>query len=96
MIAVLFYSLHPHPEPSSLIPTIPPALHQLIFFVGSLAAGCHIIYVTNEYSYYAVLKSAPPLGVLWIWSVIELNLVWSLASLVGCAAFLWHGSYSYM
>ena len=46
----------------------------------SIAAGCYLIQITNVYSYYHVLKQAPPLGVLWVWSVIELDLSWALWS----------------
>lgn len=55
-----------------------------------------MIYITNEYSYYAVLKRAPPLGVIWIWSVIELNLVCAVESLLTCVAFSLWGGYSFM
>ncbi|OBT61366.1 hypothetical protein VE03_09303 [Pseudogymnoascus sp. 23342-1-I1] len=96
VILVLFYALHPHSVPAAYFPRIPSLLHQLIFFASSVGGGCYLIHITNEYSYYAVLKQAPPLGVIWIWSVIELDLLWALGSLLSCLAFLWRGGYSFL
>ena len=67
---------------------------KTIFFAMSVAAGCYLIQITNVYSYYAILKQAPPLGVLWIWSIIELDLSWALWSLGLCVVFLKGNDYS--
>ncbi|KAG0649057.1 hypothetical protein D0Z07_5067 [Hyphodiscus hymeniophilus] len=79
VILLLVYSFHPHPTPPILLPTInprlQPLLHQALFFGGSICAGCYLIHITNERGYYAQMKQAPPLGCLWIWSVIELDLM---------------------
>lgn len=93
---LLFYILHPHDSPSILTPHIPPALHQALFFSISVATGCYLIFITNEHGYYAVMKQSPPLGCMWIWSVIELDLTWALGSLVCCAGFLRYSKYSYL
>jgi len=42
----------------------------------------------------AVMKQAPPLGCLWVWSVIELDLLWAVLSLAGAGLFLWIKGYS--
>ncbi|KUJ10109.1 uncharacterized protein LY89DRAFT_270036 [Mollisia scopiformis] len=100
IILLLIYSLHSHPTPSPLLPTLPtriqPLVHQLFFFAGSVAAGCYLIYITNVHSYYAVMKQSPPLGCLWIWSVIELNVFWATGSLICCGIFLKFGGYSFL
>ncbi|KIN05030.1 hypothetical protein OIDMADRAFT_157612 [Oidiodendron maius Zn] len=100
IIMLLFYSFHPHPSPSLLLPRLPPRiqplLHQLLFFVTSVSAGCYLIHVSNTYGYYAVMKQAPGLGCLWIWSVIELDLLGAAASLLCCIGFLKLGGYSYL
>lgn len=100
VILLLFYSFHPHPSPSTLLPTLPariqPILHQLLFFAGSTCAGCYLIYITNEWGYYAQMKQAPPLGCLWIWSVIELDLLWATGSLICCGAFWKYNGYAYL
>lgn len=100
IILLLFYSFHPHPSPPIFLPRlstrIQPLLHQLLFFVSSVAAGCYLIYITNMHGYYAVMKQAPPLGCLWIWSVIELNIFWATSSLIFCVLFLKYGGYSFL
>jgi hypothetical protein len=98
VIFLLFYSFHPHSSPPILLPRLParvqPVLHQLLFFVGSVSAGSYLIHITNTYGYYAVMKQAPPVGILWIWSVIELDLLWAVSSVGLCIAFLKSGGYS--
>lgn len=98
VILILFYLFHPHPSPPILLPRLPariqPILHQLLFFVGAVAAGTYLIYLTNTFSYYAVLKQAPPVGIIWIWSVIELDLTLAMVSLACCGIFLKVGGYS--
>jgi hypothetical protein len=100
VILLLFYSFHPHPSPpiflSKLSPRIQPVLHQLLFFISSVAAGCYLIYITNMHGYYAVMKQAPPVGCLWIWSVIELDIFWATGSLIFCGIFLKSGGYSFL
>ncbi|GAB7352509.1 hypothetical protein MBLNU459_g2909t1 [Dothideomycetes sp. NU459] len=70
------------------------ALRQLFFLGVAVAAGCYLIHAGNTYAYYAVMKRAPPLGALWIWSVVEMKLPWALASVVVDVAFLLWGGYS--
>ncbi|EON99144.1 hypothetical protein UCRPA7_5373 [Phaeoacremonium minimum UCRPA7] len=71
------------------------ALRQAIFFVASIAAGCYLIHISNKYDYLAVMKQAPPLGCLWVWSVIELDLPFAVLSLACAALFLWQGGYDF-
>jgi len=98
VFALLFYTLHPHSSNPTILPGLPQrfqnALRQVIFFATSVAAGCYLIHVTNSAGYLAVMKQAPPLGCLWVWSVIELDLPWAVLSLVGAGYFLWSGGYS--
>ncbi|PSS12919.1 hypothetical protein M430DRAFT_36138 [Amorphotheca resinae ATCC 22711] len=100
VILLLFYSFHPHASPSVLLPRLPPRiqpfLHQLFFFVLSVSAGCYLIYISNTYGYYAVMKRSPALGCIWVWSVIELNLFCATTSLICCGAFLKYGDYSFL
>jgi hypothetical protein len=57
-----------------------PVARQVFFFGVAVAAGCYTIYMGNNFDYYAVMKQAPPLGTLWVWSVIEMQLPYALAS----------------
>ncbi|OIW22773.1 hypothetical protein CONLIGDRAFT_650215 [Coniochaeta ligniaria NRRL 30616] len=97
VFGLLFYTLHAHASNPTILPGLParyqPILRQSIFFVTSICAGCYLIHISNTYSYLAVMKQAPPVGCLWIWAVIELDLPWAALSLAGAAAFLWQGGY---
>jgi hypothetical protein len=68
-------------------------LRQGIFFATAVIAGCYLVYTTNRHGYLAVMKQAPPLGCLWVWSVIELDLLWALPSLAVTAVYMWQGGY---
>ncbi|KAH6839405.1 hypothetical protein B0I37DRAFT_233615 [Chaetomium sp. MPI-CAGE-AT-0009] len=98
VFGLLIYALHPHAANPGLVPGLPPryqsALRQAIFFTTSIFAGCYLIHITNAYGYMAVMKQAPPIGCLWVWSVIELDLPWAVVSLSGAGAFLWQKGYS--
>ncbi|KAG6035154.1 hypothetical protein E4U41_006242 [Claviceps citrina] len=63
-------------------------LRQAVFFVGSVGAGCSLVHVTNSGGYLATMKQAPPLGCLWLWAVVELDLVWACGSLLVVGGFL--------
>ncbi|KAM4062625.1 deacetylase-like protein [Hirsutella rhossiliensis] len=93
----LFYFLHPHDSSPVLVPLIPlrhqRPLRQAIFFAMSVASGCHLIYVSNTYGYLATMKQAPPLGCLWLWAVVELDLPAAVLSLVLAGLFLRQGGY---
>jgi len=54
-----------------------PLLRQLIFFAIATLTGPYLIKCGNESGYYAVMKQAPPLGTLWIWSVLEMKAGWA-------------------
>lgn len=69
-------------------------LLQAVFFISSVASGCYLILISNSHGYLAVMKQAPPLGCIWIWSVVELELPWAVLSLLLAAAYLWLGDYS--
>ena len=67
---------------------------QVLCAIMGAAAGCYLIYIGNTYSYYAVMKQAPPVGVLWVFSVIEMGLPYAVASLSVNVAFLWLRGYT--
>lgn len=97
VFAALVYALHPHAGATTVVPGLSqayqPAARQIIFLAMSLVAGCYLIHITNEYSYLAVLKQAPPVGALWVWSVIELNLGLAVLTLAGSGLFSWLKGY---
>lgn len=71
-----------------------PLVKQIFFLVVGVSAGCYVIYAANKYDYYAVMKQAPPLGTLWIWSVIEMNLAFGVVCVAVNFGFLWIRGYS--
>jgi hypothetical protein len=71
-----------------------PVLKQLVCLCVAVTSGCYMIYAGNTYDYFAVMKQAPPLGTLWIWSVIEMNLGYALASVVVDVSFLLYNGYT--
>jgi hypothetical protein len=60
---------------------------QLFFLALSTIAGCFLVYSGNEHGYYFVMKKAPPVGTLWVWSVVEMDLAYSLVH--ACAVVLY-------
>ena len=65
-----------------------------MFLAMSVGAGCYLIYSSNEEAYFAVMKRAPPLGTLWVWSVIEMRLGFAVGSLITVGAYFWQGGYT--
>ncbi|KAF7909347.1 uncharacterized protein EAF01_003065 [Botrytis porri] len=100
VIWLLFYAFHPHPEPSNLLPRIPaeahPYVHEIFFSAASIMAGCYLIHITNEYGHFATMKQAPPVGTIWIWAVVELNILWAVPSVAFCAIYLKVKGYAFL
>ncbi|KAI1306557.1 hypothetical protein F5Y03DRAFT_133948 [Xylaria venustula] len=94
-----FYVLHPHPSSNVLLlPGLPlrfqNPLRQAIFFVASTVSGCYLIDISNNYGYLYIMKRSPPLGCLWVWSVIELDLPIAVTSIAIVTGFFFYGDYS--
>lgn len=66
---------------------------RLFLLALSIAAGCYVVTAVNRYGYYFVMKKTPPLGTLWIWAVIELDILGALASLLGVWTYAWYYGY---
>ncbi|KAK4097495.1 hypothetical protein N658DRAFT_433936 [Parathielavia hyrcaniae] len=98
VFGLLVYVLHPHAANPGLVPGLSApsqaVVQQVMFFAASIFAGCYLIHITNSFGYMAVMKQAPPIGCLWVWSVIELELHWAVFSLAAAGIFLWQKGYS--
>jgi hypothetical protein len=70
-----------------------PRVRQVFFLGAAIAAGCWLMYAGNEYGYYQVMKRAPPLGTLWVWSVVEMDLLLILAHLAVVGGYTWWNDY---
>jgi hypothetical protein len=66
---------------------------QIFFFVLSISAGCYMLYAGNEHGYYFVMKRAPPLGTLWVWSVVEMDLIYAVVHLSVVLVWMWWKGY---
>lgn len=52
----------------------PPSLRTSVFLPVAVLLGAKLVTVTNEDPYYAVMKRAPAIGTLWVWSILEIPL----------------------
>jgi hypothetical protein len=84
---LLIYYIHPR---RNLL------LVQLFFFAVSVAAGCWLVRSVNEAGYYAVVKRAPQVGTLWIWSAVEMSLLPILVSCVIVGGYTWWNGFSFV
>ncbi|MCJ1224283.1 hypothetical protein MMC12_000927 [Toensbergia leucococca] len=84
-LLLLVYILHPRAQ---------YALTQAFFATVSIAAGCWLVHSSNREAYFAVMKRAPPLGTLWVWSVVEMRVGVGVACLGLVGIFFWWGEYT--
>jgi hypothetical protein len=66
---------------------------QVLFLLAANIAGCYLIHLTNDKGYYAVMKNAPSIGTIWVWSIIELGLGGALAGVAGPGLYAWWNGY---
>ena len=97
---LLIHLAHGHLLPIQLSTNLNPSvarafkmLQQVVFVLAANVAGCYLIYLTNDRGYYAVMKRAPAVGTLWVWSVIELGLVGAVLGVVGPGIYAWYNGY---
>ncbi|RHZ70381.1 hypothetical protein CDV55_106361 [Aspergillus turcosus] len=50
----------------------PPSLRTMAFLPVAVLLGSKLMTMTNEDPYYAVMKRAPAIGTLWVWSILEI------------------------
>ncbi|KAF2873743.1 hypothetical protein BDV95DRAFT_593062 [Massariosphaeria phaeospora] len=72
-----------------------PILRNLVFLVGSVVAGCYMVYSGNKNGYFYVMKAAPPVGTLWIWAVVEMSLPYAGASILAVSGYLWWNQFDF-
>jgi hypothetical protein len=72
-----------------------PLVRDLAFCAGSIVAGCYLIYSGNKHGYFNVMKAAPPVGTLWIWSAIEMSLPYATLNAVAVLTYVWYNGFDY-
>ncbi|KAF8760921.1 GAL4-like Zn(II)2Cys6 (or C6 zinc) binuclear cluster DNA-binding domain [Rhizoctonia solani] len=55
-------------------------LAQLMLFLTAILAGPRMIWLVNKGSWLHVTRQAPPLGTIWIYTIIQLNLMPAVAT----------------
>lgn len=71
---ISLFPLHPEKLSFSFLRKLlfPPSLKTAIFLPGAVILGNRLMEMTNEDSYYAVMKQAPAIGTLWVWCILEI------------------------
>ncbi|KAJ5784646.1 uncharacterized protein N7503_009858 [Penicillium pulvis] len=52
---------------------LPPSLRTLVFLPVAVMLGMHLITITNDNPNYAMMKTAPAYGTVWIWCILEMS-----------------------
>ncbi|GAM88905.1 hypothetical protein ANO11243_069390 [Dothideomycetidae sp. 11243] len=73
-----------------------PVAKQCLHFGIGTVAGCYLIWIGNKESYIDVMARAPSVGAVWIWSVVEMKLLWAVTSLGICGLWVWWHGFSMM
>ncbi|KAK6533462.1 hypothetical protein TWF694_002401 [Orbilia ellipsospora] len=68
---------------------------QLLFFATAVGTGCWIVYNVNINGYYAIMKMVPPLGVMLVYSVIQMDLLPSTLSLAAIVGYIWYNDFGF-
>ncbi|KAI9625849.1 hypothetical protein H4Q26_016097 [Puccinia striiformis f. sp. tritici PST-130] len=64
-------------------------LANLLLFGLSTIGGSYMVYIMNRLSYLLVMRRVPPLGALWIYSVVRMHLSHAVLSLLLVALWAW-------
>ncbi|KAL3472998.1 hypothetical protein BJX99DRAFT_204352 [Aspergillus californicus] len=65
----------------------PPSFKTMVFLPAAILLGSKLIVMTNQETYYAVMKRAPAIGTLWVWCILEIPV--GAAALGALAPLLW-------
>jgi len=71
-----------------------PQLKQMFFFTLSVSAGCYLIYSGNKNGYYYVMQTAPALGTLWVWSCVEMQMVFAMVHVIVIVVYTWWNNFT--
>lgn len=82
---LLHYMIHPYRKWKAV---------QAAMLVLGVVCGCYMVWAVNEKGYYAVTRRVPPLGALWVWSVIVMNEWLGVVNCLLVAAYIKWGGYS--
>ncbi|KAF7593350.1 hypothetical protein BBP40_011640 [Aspergillus hancockii] len=61
----------------------PPTWRTLFFLPLAIFLGAKLMAMTNDEPYYAIMKRAPSIGTLWVWSILEIPVGAAVLGAVG-------------
>jgi len=65
---------------------------QIALAILSVFSGSRLIYVVNRTNWTIVMRQCPPLGTMWVYTVVQLDLIKAVAALAAVAAYVqWAG-----
>jgi len=62
---------------------------QAFLFAASVASGIRLIYVVNRSNWRVVMRQCPPLGTLWVYTIVQLQLLPAVGALSLVAGWVW-------
>ncbi|BGO91442.1 hypothetical protein NBRC10512_003102 [Rhodotorula toruloides] len=68
---------------------LPPTILQSALTVLSISTGISTIHTCTSEGYLRVMSRAPALGVVWCWTIVRLELGWSVLALAGVGLGVW-------
>ncbi|BGO99693.1 hypothetical protein RTG_00602 [Rhodotorula toruloides ATCC 204091] len=68
---------------------LPPTVLQSALTVLSISTGISTIQTCTSEGYLRVMSRAPALGVVWCWTIVRLELGWSILALAGVGLGVW-------
>ncbi|KAL4887426.1 hypothetical protein BJY04DRAFT_2306 [Aspergillus karnatakaensis] len=72
----------------------PPSLKTMVFLPAAVFLGSKLMTMTNEDTYYAVMKQAPAIGTLWVWCILEISVGAAVLGALGPLAWgIWWKGY---
>lgn len=72
-----------------------PLLRNLAFFAGAVAAGSYLVRSGNKHGYFFVMKRAPPIATLWVWSTIEMDVQYAALSALTVLGYSWWNDFTF-
>ncbi|KAJ4290601.1 hypothetical protein N0V90_010819 [Kalmusia sp. IMI 367209] len=72
-----------------------PLLRNLMFFGGAIASGCYLVHSGNKHGYFYIMKAAPPVATLWVWSTVEMDVVYSALSAAAVLSYSWWNDFNF-
>ncbi|PWN21369.1 hypothetical protein BCV69DRAFT_282103 [Microstroma glucosiphilum] len=74
---------------TTIRPFASPRVMQPLLFATAVACGCAFLWTFHEAPWEQVIRQTPPLGSLWIYCIVKLDLLPCVTSLGAVGAFLW-------